>query len=56
MDAPNGNVGEWGGAGIVDAVGVVNAAVVGAIRSVALALTIDAMVHTRSTEISVDPQ
>jgi len=43
-------------AGILDPLAVITAATVGAIRSVALALTIDTMVHTRSTDISVNPE
>lgn len=56
FDARSGVIVDARAAGIVDPLAVVTAATVGAIRSVALALTIDAIVHTRSTEISVDPE
>ena len=56
FDALTGKVVDMRAAGIVDPLAVTTAAVTGAIRSVALALTIDTIVHTRSTEISVDPE
>lgn len=56
FDALIGQVVEMRAAGIVDPLAVVTAAATGAIRGVALALTIDAIVHTRATEISVDPE
>lgn len=56
FDALTGRVVDMRAAGILDPLAVVTAATSGAIRSVALALTIDTIVHTRSTEISVDPE
>lgn len=56
IDAVSGAVVEPRAAGIVDPLSVVTAAATVAIRGVALALTIDAIVHTRKTEISVDPE
>jgi chaperonin GroEL len=56
IDAVTGQVVEPREAGIVDPLSVAAAAATTAIRSVALALTIDAIVHTRKTEISVDPE
>ena len=56
VDARTGEVVDLRAAGILDPLAVTSAAVTGAIRSVALALTIDTIVHTRSADISVDPQ
>jgi chaperonin GroEL len=56
IDAVTGQLVEPREAGIVDPLSVVTAAATTAIRSAALALTIDAIVHTRTTEISVDPE
>jgi chaperonin GroEL len=56
FDAVRGEIVDVRAAGIVDSLAVTAAAATGSIRSAALALTIDAVVHTRSTEISVDPE
>jgi chaperonin GroEL len=56
FDALRGRVTHLPEAGIVDPAGVVSAAVAGAIRSAALALTIDATVLTRKADVSVDPE
>jgi chaperonin GroEL (HSP60 family) len=51
-----GRIGDMHEAGIVDSARVTATAARGAIRSAALALSIDVVIHTQSTEISVNPE
>jgi chaperonin GroEL len=55
FDARTGTLVDARSAGILDPVDVVREATTRAVRAAALALTVDAIVHTRSTEISVEP-
>lgn len=56
FDARTGRIVEMREAGILDPAAVLAAAAAGAIVSAALALTIDAIVVTRKTDVSVDPE
>lgn len=56
LDALSGNIVDMRAAGIVDPVFVVREAATRAIRSAALALTIDVIVHRHQTEISTSPE
>jgi chaperonin GroEL len=56
FDVLKGRIGDMHEAGIVDSARVTATAARGAIRSAALALSIDVVIHTQSTEISVNPE
>lgn len=56
FDVLAGTAGDMHEAGIVDPARVIATAARGAIRSAALALSVDVVIHTHSTEISMNPE